>query len=140
MVVAVIGVVEQVDVARPDRPPKNSCTELRRPGQRADVDRHVLGLRDQPPVGIADRGREVAARVEDLRVGGAQHRLAHLLDDGVQPVLDHRDGDRIDAAAQGFSHDFLPDQERPGGRPEPIAVAPTMTTGTKALPSWCDPM
>ena len=61
------------------------------------MDRHVLGLGDQPALGVAQRGREVAARVDDLRVGGAQHRLAHLLGDRVQAVLDHRDRDRIDA-------------------------------------------
>ena len=65
-------------------------------GQRADMDRHVLGLGDQAPVEVADGGREVAARIQDLRVGGAQHRLAHLLDDGVQAMLNDRDGDRID--------------------------------------------
>src|SRR5262249_53539809 len=59
------------------------------------MDRHVLGLGDQAAVEIADRHREIAARVEDLRIGGAQHRLAHLLDDGMQPMLDHRGDDRI---------------------------------------------
>jgi hypothetical protein len=59
-------------------------------------------------VEVADRAREVAAGIEDLRVGGAQHRLAHLLDDGVQPVLDHRGDDGIEghgrlAGGQGGS-------------------------------------
>ena len=74
---------------------------LRRERQRADMDRHVLGLRDQPAVEVADRGREVAARIEDLRIGGAQHRLAHLLDDREQPVLHDRDDDRIDGIGHG---------------------------------------
>ena len=112
MVAAVIGVVEQIDVARPDVAPKNSCTAFAANGQRADMDRHVLGLGDQPAVGVADRGREIAARVEDLRVGGAQHRLAHLLDDGAQAMLDHRDGDRID----GGVHEMMRSK---GGVPYP---------------------
>ena len=85
-------------------PPKNSVHRLRRPGQRADMDRHMLGLRDQPAVEVADRGGEIAAGIEDLRIRGAQHRLAHLLDDGVQPVLHDRDGHRID----GVSHTLPP--------------------------------
>ena len=64
------------------------------------MDRHVLGLGDEPPVEVADRGREIAARIEDLRIGGAQHRLAHLLDDRQQAMLDHGDDDRVDADGQ----------------------------------------
>ena len=56
-----------------------------------------------PSVTVGDRGGEVAARVEDLGVGGAQHRLAHLLDDGLEAVLHHGHGDGIDAIAHGTS-------------------------------------
>src|SRR5262249_46229873 len=72
----------------------------RRVGQRADMDRHVLGLRDQPAVEAADRGREISARIEDLRIGCAQHRFAHLLDDRQEAMLDHRGDDRIDAVVE----------------------------------------
>ena len=99
VVAAVVGVVEQIDVARADRAAKAVVHRFRRPGQRADVDRHVLGLRDQAALGIADGGREIAARVDDLGVRGAQHRLAHLLGDRVQAMLDHGDRDRIDLDA-----------------------------------------
>ena len=102
MVAAVIGVVEEVDVARADLAAEGVVHRFGRPGQGADVDRHVLGLGDQAALGVGQRGREVAARVDDLRVGGAQHRLAHLLGDRVQAVLDHRDRDRVDAALWSF--------------------------------------
>ena len=49
-------------------------------------------------------GREIAARVEDLRIGGAQHRLAHLLDDRVQAMLDDRYGDGIDGGFRAGVH------------------------------------
>ncbi len=100
VVAAMIGVVQQKNIALVDV----ALEELgHRPGgigQRADMDRHVLGLGDQPAVEVTDRGREIAARIEDLRIGGAQHRLAHLLDDREQAMLDDRDGDRIDAIWQ----------------------------------------
>ena len=100
MVAAVIGIVQQKNVARLDVAGEEFADRPRRVGQGADMDRHVLGLRDQPAVEIADRGREIAARIEDLRIGGAQHRLAHLLDDRQQTMLDHRGDDRIDAICQ----------------------------------------
>src|SRR5579872_4272111 len=62
----------------------------------------MLRLRDEASVEIADAGREIAARVQDLRIGGAQHRLAHLLDDREQAMLDDRYGDGIDGVGQGF--------------------------------------
>ena len=96
VIAAPIGIVEQVDIARTDRALEEIVHGPGRIRQRADVDRHMLGLRDQATLGVAQRGGEVAARIEDLRVGGPQHGLAHLLHDGVQPVLDHGDGDRID--------------------------------------------
>ena len=96
MIAAVIGIVEQKNVTLVDVAGEELRQRLCREGQGADMDRHVLGLRDQPAVEIADRGREVAARIEDLRIGGAQHRLAHLFDDRQQAMLDHRGDDRVD--------------------------------------------
>ena len=92
-----IRIVEQEHVARMDIGVEEFGDRARREGERADMDRHMLRLGDQPPVEIADRGREIAARIENLRIGGAQHRLAHLGDDRQQPMLDHRDDDRVDA-------------------------------------------
>ena len=67
------------------------------------MDWHMLGLGNEAPVEVADRGREIAARSENLRIGGTQHRLAHLLDDREKPVLDHRDDDRIDLMCQCYT-------------------------------------
>ena len=49
MAAAVIGIVEQEDVARLDVLEALLDRE-RRPWQRADMDREMIGLRDQPPV------------------------------------------------------------------------------------------
>src|ERR1700735_375832 len=71
MAAAVIGIVEQDDIARLDVL-ESFLDGERRPAQRADMHGYVIGLRDQPPPGVADRQREIAARVEDLRIGGAK--------------------------------------------------------------------
>ncbi len=68
----------------------------RRPGQRADVNRKMIGLRDQASSGVADRQREIAAGIEDLRIGGAKHGLAHLFHDRTEPMLDDGTRDGID--------------------------------------------
>ena len=96
VVAAVVRVVEQVDVAGADAPREVLGDRLDGPRQRAHVDGHVLGLRREAPFAVEDRRREVAARVEDLRVRGAEHGLAHLLDDGLEAVLDDRDGDAVE--------------------------------------------
>ncbi|GCC48898.1 hypothetical protein chiPu_0033201 [Chiloscyllium punctatum] len=100
MAAALIGIVEQDDVARRDILEALFDRE-RRPRQRADMHRNVIGLRDQPPAGIADRQREIAAGIEDLRIGGAKHGFAHLLDDRRQAVLDDGTSDRIDLGRRG---------------------------------------
>ena len=95
MTAAVIGIVEQNDVAGPDIPEPLLDRE-RRPWQRADMNRNVIGLRDQAAARVANREREIAAGVEDLRIGGAKHRFAHFLDDRTETVLNDRARDRID--------------------------------------------
>src|SRR5215813_1545493 len=102
VVAAVIRIVEEEHVAGPDAAREVVDHGLDGHGQRAHVDGHVLGLGGEPALAVEDGGGEIAARVEDLRVGGAQHRLAHLLHDGFEPMLDHRDGDAIE------SHDAPP--------------------------------
>jgi len=77
---AKIGIVEQEDVARFDVL-EAFLDRQRRPWQRADMDREMIGLRDQTSAGVANRQREVAAGIEDLGIGGAKHGLAHLLHD-----------------------------------------------------------
>jgi len=67
----------------------------------ASADLVVAASSGQAPAPVEYRGREVAARVEDLGVGGAEHRLAHLLHDRFETMLDDGDRDRIGR------HDFL---------------------------------
>jgi hypothetical protein len=50
--------------------------------------RNVIGLRDQPALRVADREREITARIEYLRIGGAKHGFAHFGHDTAQAMLD----------------------------------------------------
>ncbi len=86
---AAIRVVQQIDVARRGVG-KARGQRLRRPGHGADMHRDMVGLRHQAAARVDQRDGKVARRIEDLRIGGAQHRLAHFLGDGVQPVLQTR--------------------------------------------------
>jgi hypothetical protein len=95
MIAPVIGVIEQKHVAFVDIVAKKPGYRFGSKGQGPDMDGHVLGLSDQPAVEPANRGREVTARIEDLRIGGAKHRLAHLFDDCQQTMLNDRCDDRI---------------------------------------------
>ena len=95
MAAAMIGIVEQDDVARL-HVLEPLLDRERRPGQRADMDRDVVGLRDQAAARVADRQREIAAGIEDLRIGGAKHGFAHLLHDRTETMLDDGAGDGID--------------------------------------------
>ena len=99
MIAAMIRVVEQEQVARMNVALEEFSYRARRIRQGAHMDRHMLGLSNQAAVEIADRAGEIAARIEDLRIGGAQHRLSHLLHDGMQPMLDHRGDDGIEGHA-----------------------------------------
>ena len=103
MAAAMIGIVEQDDIARPDVL-EPLLDRNRRPGQRADMNRKVIGLRDQTRVGVADRQRKIAAGIEDLRIGGAKHRLAHLLHDRTEPVLDDGTRDGVDLGGHSLSY------------------------------------
>ena len=141
MVAAAIGVVQQVDVAGLDVALEELADRAGGVRQRADVDRHVLGLRDEAARGVAERGREIPARVQDLRVGRAKHGLAHLLDDRAQPVLDHRDGDGVDLLVHALLPPILilrrPMARRPGRR----HCADNRSAGQSVLrsgtwPSW----
>ena len=69
---------------------------FQRPRQSADMDRDVIGLGNQTAAIVANGDREIAARVQDLGIGGAQHRLAHLGGNRAQPVPDHGLRDRVE--------------------------------------------
>ena len=91
---AAIGIVQQIDVVRRGFG-KARRQRLGRPWHGADMHRDMIRLRHQAAARVDQRDGEIPGRVQDLRVGGAQHRLPHLLGDGVQPVLQHGDGDRV---------------------------------------------
>ena len=91
MTAAITGIIEQDDVARLDvLEPLLNCQRC--PWQCPDMDRKMIGLRDQPATRVTDRQRKVATGIEYLGVGGAKHRLAHLLDNRTEPMLN--DGSR----------------------------------------------
>ena len=95
-----IRVIQQVNIA--PRGVRKACGQrLGRPRHGADMHRDMVRLRHQAAARVNQRDGEIAGRIKDLRIGGAQHRLTHLLGDGVQPVLQHGDADRIGHAADG---------------------------------------
>jgi hypothetical protein len=97
----VIGVVEQENIAGVNVAREGFRDSPRCPHHRADMHGHMLGLRDEAQLRVDQRAGEVARRIEDLRVGGAQHRLAHFLDNGKEPMLHQRDGDRVSLLGLG---------------------------------------
>src|SRR6516165_8785657 len=56
VIAAVIGIVQEEDIALANVSLKEVAHRARRPGQRADMNRHMLGLRDEPAVEVANRG------------------------------------------------------------------------------------
>ena len=111
----VVGVVQHEHVARVDVVPEGVEGRDRGGGHRPHVDRDVLRLGDQLALRVGDRGREVAARVQDLGERGAEHRLSHLVHDADEAVLDHGHGDRIGGVA-GCGHEMLRWWRATGGR------------------------
>ena len=105
VVVAAVGVVEDEDVALVDVAREALGDRAHRVRRRAHQHRDVGRLRDQAQVAVEDRGHEVARLGEDRRAAGAQHRLADLAADGVQPVADDRGQDRVGRGSDrhGFS-------------------------------------
>ena len=101
MIAAMIWIVEQKNVAGMDFPAKASDTARAAQGIAPDMHRHVLGLRDQAQLRVDQRAGKVTRRVEDLRVCGPQHRLAHLLHDREQAMLHQGGGDRIGMGSLG---------------------------------------
>ena len=111
----VVGIVQQEDVARVDVVPEGLEGREGGRGHRPHVDRDVLRLGDQLALRVGDRGREVAARVQDLGERGAKHRLSHLVHDADEAVLDHGHGDRIGRVAD-CGHGELRWRRALGGR------------------------
>ena len=100
----------------------------------ADTDRDMLRRRDQPALWVRQRGREVAAGVEDLGVGGAQHGLAHLLADGMEPMAHDGNRDRIDRFAHFLA--LASPIPRRSGRGEPRAGGETAASSGAPAFGW----
>jgi hypothetical protein len=103
MITSMIGIVEQEHISRVDTPCKELLNRLDSPRHGADMNGHVLCLHRQSTFAVADRCREVTTGVQDLRVGRAQHRLAHLLDDRFKAELQHRNSDAVEHGAPPYS-------------------------------------
>src|SRR5229473_413534 len=95
MAAAMIGIIEQNNVAGPDVLEPRLDRE-RRPGQRADMHRDMIGLRDQATPCVANAKRKIAAGIEDLRIGGAKHGFAYFLHDRAETMLNDGSRDGID--------------------------------------------
>ena len=92
-----VGVVDHEHVAVRDIFSEVVADRRHRDWQRADVDGKPLSLGHELTVGIQDRRGKVSAGVEYLRHGRAQHHLHHLLGHRLQAMLQHREGDGVDA-------------------------------------------
>ena len=73
-------------------------------GERAEVADDGEALCDDLPVAVAEGGGVVHRVLDDARVGGAHDREGHLVDQGVESVADHLEGDGVDVFGQ---HDGL---------------------------------
>ena len=98
---AMIGVVQQIDIAFLYAIAKGIAHCLHGKGHGADMHRDVIRLRHQPRFGITQRDGEIARRVQDLRIGGAQHRLPHFLHNGAEAVIEDRERDGIRGGFHG---------------------------------------
>ena len=103
----VVGIVQQEDVPLSDVIAEVSDHFLGRPRHCADMYGYVLRLGYQVTTRVADGHRKISARIQNLRVGCPQHRLAHFLDDACQAVLDDRRGHGIDF----YGHEFSPKRD-----------------------------
>ena len=101
VVVAPVGVVEDPGVTLVHVFGGSLGDGLHGVGRGSADDRDVVRLSHKPSVSIEDGGDEVSGLREDRRARGSQHRLAHLLGDGVESVGDHRDLDGIDGHCRG---------------------------------------
>ena len=95
---AVVGVVEDVDVAAADVRVALDH-HLDRLAHRAEVDRHVRGVGDQAAFTVEDRAGEVEALLDVDRVRGGLQAHAHLLGDRHEQVVEDLQHDRVGSGA-----------------------------------------
>src|ERR1700692_1801980 len=91
---AVIGVVEDVDVAAADVRVALDH-HLDRLAHRAEVDRHVRGVGDQAAFTVEHRAGEVEALLDVDRLRGGLQAHAHLLGDRHEQVVEDLQHDRV---------------------------------------------
>ncbi len=84
---ALVGVIEDEDVAGSDAPGEFPADLGHRVGDGAEVKRQRQALGDQPPLRVAEGAGHVHGVLEVVRIGGAHQRDGHLVHDGVEAVL-----------------------------------------------------
>ena len=85
-----------------------------RPGREVDgrrVHRDALLDADQPVVVGEDRAGHVARDLDDTRLAGAQHAVAHLAQDGAEAAGEHREQHRVEVRRR-FRHGAAADGDR----------------------------
>src|SRR6266699_2809638 len=98
------------------------------------MNRDVIGLRDQAAACVANCERKVAAGIEDLRIGGAKHGLAHLLHDRTEAVLNDRTCNGIDFCGHSRLVPDRRDHSKGGGHMPSTRPPPG---GQSATPVQC---
>ena len=97
-----VRVVVQEHVVRAKRvEPELVDDPLQRHRRRAELRRAELALPDHLADLVEDGAREVEHLVEDRRVGGRLHRLAHLARHGDEVVRGHGHRDRVNGTRRG---------------------------------------
>ena len=96
---AVIGRVDDVDVARRDLALVLADDGLDRAIHGAEMHRHVRRIGDQRAVGGEHRAGEVEPLLDVDRIGGVLQRHAHLLGDRHEQIVEHFEHHRIGRGA-----------------------------------------
>ena len=96
---AVERVVDHEHVARPDAAGVALLDRLHRRPHRAQMDRHVRRVGDQPAAGVEHGAGEVQPFLDVDRMGGLLQHHAHLLGHAHEQVVEHLQQHRVDRGA-----------------------------------------
>ena len=102
VVIAVVRIIQDEHVTLVDVTGKGLGNTPDGKRQGAHQHRDVRGLCHQAQFLVEHGGDKVARLGEDGRARGAQHGLADLLADGIEPVADDGNPDRVDGAVFHF--------------------------------------
>ena len=91
---AIIGRVQHPHIARLERV-GFAQHRLDAPVHRAEMDGNMRGVRDQPPARIENGAGEVEPLLDVDRARGVLQRIAHLLGDRDEEIVEHFEQDRI---------------------------------------------